>query len=265
MSCQVCTCGDIVGHTTTIKGTDMPNWCYQNLEVRGPSYDLDSFIDAMQVTEPDNAGVMQTSVELNQMCPTDSRTFAYKTVTTKEGKEQLIKTYATFSEDGFDGYAHCVEIWGTKWGACHIVWDGKKGKYPIRIYFESAWSPACGLIKAISSKFPTLLFGLEYTEEADFFAGCELYQNGNIINTHEIGTAESEEADAFLAEIQGKAQADNTEVSESDWETYYNMCSEAREIRDEKLLKAFTKSMNDFGKSYSSKPLKGKAKHQEPF
>ena len=265
MSCQVCTCGDIVGHTTTIKGTDMPNWCYQNLEVRGPSHDLDSFIDAMQVTEPDSAGVMQTSVELNQMCPVDDRTFAYKTVTTKEGKEQLIKTYATFSEDGFDGYAHCVEIWGTKWGACHIVWDGKKGKYPIRIYFESAWSPACGLIKAISSKFPTLLFGLEYTEEADFFAGCELYQNGNIINTHEIGTAESEEADAFLAEIQGKAQADNTEVSESDWETYYNMCSEAREIRDEKLLKVFAKSMNDFGKSYSSKPPKGKVKHQEPF
>jgi len=242
----------------------MPNWCYQNLEVRGPSHDLDSFVDAMQVTEPDKTGAMQTTVELNQMCPVDDRTFAYKTITDEAGVEKLIKTYATLSENGFDGYGHCVEIWGTKWGACHIVWDGKKGNYPIKIYFESAWSPACGLISAISSKFPTLLFGLEFTEEADFFAGCEVYQNGKTITTYDAGSAETPEADAFLAEIQRKAQVDETEVSDTDWETYYDLCYQAREVRDEKLLKFFTKSMNDFGKSYSSKPPKAKV-ITEPF
>ena len=69
----------------------MPNWCYQNLEVRGPSHDLDSFVDAMQVTEPDSTGAMRTTVELNQMCPVDDRTFAYKTITDDEGNEKLIK------------------------------------------------------------------------------------------------------------------------------------------------------------------------------
>lgn len=236
----------------------MPNWCYQNLEVRGPSHELDSFVDAMQVTEPDKTGAMQTTVELNQMCPVDDRTFAYKTITDDEGNEKLIKTYATLSENGFDGYGHCVEIWGTKWGACHIQWNGTKGKYPVHIYFESAWSPASGLIRAISTKFPTLIFGLSYTEEADFFAGYEIFQNGKQVGEYNAGVVVSEEADKYLADFTAKSEADNTEVSQENWDTYYDMISEATYARNEKLETAFTKGMNNYSKSYSAKPPKAK-------
>ena len=236
----------------------MPNWCYQSLEVRGPSHELDSFVDAMQVTEPNKDGVMQTSVELNQMCPVDDRTFAYKTITDDDGNERLIKTYATLSENGFDGYAHCVEIWGTKWGACHIQWSGIKGKYPVHIYFESAWSPASGLIRAISTKFPTLIFGLSYTEEADFFAGYEIFQNGKQVDEYNAGVVTCEEAEKYLADFTAKSEADNTEVSQESWDTYYEMMSEATQARDEKLEMAFTKGMNNYSKFYSAKPPKAK-------
>jgi len=236
----------------------MPNWCYQNLEIRGPKSDIDEFFDAMQQSVPDSEGVIHTTSELNHLCPLDERTYAYKTITDKDGNEKLIRTYATMEENGFDGYNHAVEVWGTKWGACDLEVNSRKGKYPLHIYFTSAWSPASGLIRGISTKYPTLIFGLRYTEEADFFAGYEIVQNGKIRHTANAGSANTVEADEWL-ETQKQLAESNPEIKECDYmDTYYDMCNEARELRDDKLETGYQKVMNSFSRCYSAKPPKEK-------
>lgn len=47
----------------------------------------------------------------------------------------------------------------------------------VELFFESAWSPVDGLIQTISGQFPTLIFGVSMTEEANFFAGYFVFQN----------------------------------------------------------------------------------------
>lgn len=236
----------------------MPNWCYQNLEVRGPSPDIDEFLDAMQQSVADPNGEMHTVNQLNHLCPLDERTYAYKTITDKDGNATLIKTYATLEENGFDGYEHACSVWGTKWGACDIEVNSERGKYPLHIRFESAWSPASGLIKGISAKYPTLIFGLRYTEEADFFAGYEIIQNGKIYYSADIGSIDSKEAEEWLATQEQLAKS-NPEIKEQDYmDTFYEMCDEARLVRDDKLELQYQQQMNSYAKYYSAKPPKAK-------
>ena len=238
----------------------MPNWCYQNLEVRGPTSDVDKFYEAIKVTEPDREGAMVTSDELNHICPLDERTFAYKTMTNAEGEEYIIKTYATLEENGFDGYKHAVEVWGTKWGACHIEVRSEQGECPLHIYFESAWSPASGLIKAISTKFPTLVFGLQFTEEADFYSGYQLFQNGEIRYEGDTGQADTKDAEAWLVTQQELAKT-NPEIKEDEmYDQYYEMVSKATELRNELLENKYEKAMSSFSKFYTAKPPKQMAR-----
>jgi hypothetical protein len=220
-------------------------------------------VEALYVSEPNSDGVIEKRLDMNQLCPVDERTYVYETTTDSEGNERLIKTYSTLEKHGFDGYAHCVEVWGTKWGACRpeII----RTKPNVFIYFESAWSPANGLVRAISTKFPTLVFGMYYTEEADFYSGIELFQNGKLVATHDTGTVDCTEEEQWLNEQQKKAEESGQEMPETVWHEFYEKCSEKSLARDEKLESLFVKSMNDFGKNYSSRPPKAQVKHKAPF
>ena len=70
-------------------------------------------------------------------------------------------------------------------GAWHEVLD-KEDYHDITFNYQSAWSPARGLIQRISAQFPTLAFGVWYTEEGMGFAGWELYKGGEEISENSI-------------------------------------------------------------------------------
>jgi hypothetical protein len=97
------------------------------------------------------------------------------------------------AEDGFDGYQNALDVWGSKWGAYDIQPNGawhevldKEDYHDITFNYQSAWSPARGLIQRISAQFPTLAFGVWYTEEGMGFAGWELYKGGEEISENSI-------------------------------------------------------------------------------
>lgn len=158
----------------------MPNWCFQDLTVYGKSeQEVKLFLEAIKVK-----GTVE-ELSLNQLLPMPSclegstSGFFSDEEKQKELEEQAKKNR---EECGYaNWYDWANDVWGTKWGACDVeslddygVHDG----HVALLKFESAWSPAVGLIRGISSKFPTLVFCLSYTEESDAFAGVEVFVQG---------------------------------------------------------------------------------------
>ena len=176
----------------------MPNWCTQYGEVRGTNKELKRFVEAIRVEQDDEWKSLpehnRSYWSLNQLFPIPTE--LHETIsggygTNEDGtkkpeqialEEQQAKNVAKYGYK--DWYDWAYANWDTKWGACNIEFDEdtfQDGNNSIQLSWESAWSPAVGLIKNISAQFPELVFGMHFTEEADFFAGYMVIHNGEIV------------------------------------------------------------------------------------
>ena len=176
----------------------MPNWCTQYGEVRGPNKELKRFIEAIRVERtPEWEAVTdydRAYWDMNQLFPIPTE--LHETISGGYGKnedgtkkpeqialeEQQAKNVAKYGYK--DWYDWAYANWDTKWGACRIEFDEdtfSETSNSIVLSWESAWSPAVGLIKNISAQFPELVFGMHFTEEADFFAGYMVIHKGEIV------------------------------------------------------------------------------------
>lgn len=179
----------------------MPNWCYQNLTVRGDKEEIKRFCDAIRLD--DRLSLNHLYPTPQELIDTDAGHFtaepnpnwknllANKEIT-QEWYDELVQRnaegYAKNQENiakyGYgDWYDWNCAKWGTKWGACEVSITDVGDEF-CNIKYESAWSPASGLIAKISSLFPKLMFSITFTEESDAFAGVEVFVNGEIIGEY---------------------------------------------------------------------------------
>lgn len=167
----------------------MPNWCTQRLEVKGPSADVVRFKASTQTDKAQSDGP-----SLNHMFPipdelheTMAGGYTSNEDGTKKPEQIALEEQQARNLDKYgskDWYDWACDKWGTKWGACDVYEgcdviiqdDNRTATYSLN--FQSAWSPAVGLIEEISKMYPTLTFGLMFTEEANFFAGFVVVKNG---------------------------------------------------------------------------------------
>jgi hypothetical protein len=92
------------------------------------------------------------------------------------------------AKDGYNrgGYEWCIENWGTKWGLYDIELvedDSDNGR--LEYTFQSAWSPPAPVIQAMSKRFPSLNFALEYFECGGGFMGSCEYEDGQEVSAGE--------------------------------------------------------------------------------
>ena len=171
----------------------MPNWCNQHLTVQGDKEALRRFVaDAAQEDIEGNK-----SIGLNHFVPcpqalVDTMEGSYgdqdkqNELIEKQNENKINYGFATW-------YDWANVVWGTKWGACDVqvnsriksvsYGDQKQGE--IEISFQSAWSPASGLIAGISMLYPTLIFAMWFDEESNAFAGWQIFKNGVIVAEHD--------------------------------------------------------------------------------
>ena len=176
----------------------MPNWCTQYGEVRGTNSELKRFVVAIRVEQTDEWKALpehsRSDWSLNQLFPIPTE--LHETIsggygTNEDGtkkseqialEEQQAKNVAKYGYK--DWYDWANANWDTKWGACNVEFDEgtlADGNNSIDLSWESAWSPAVGLITNISAQFPELVFGMHFTEEANFFAGYMVFHNGLMV------------------------------------------------------------------------------------
>lgn len=175
----------------------MPNWCQQYGEVRGSNKELKRFIDAMRVERDAEWEAVpewnRLYWDINKLFPIPTE--LHETIaggfginedgTKKPEQVELEKKQAeNIAKYGYkDWYDWANANWDTKWGACNVEFDEdsfSEESNSIDLHWESAWSPAVGLIRNISAQFPELVFGMHFTEEANFFAGFMVFHNGEM-------------------------------------------------------------------------------------
>jgi len=221
----------------------MPNWCYNELEVHGETSELQRFVDATKTTYKDEeTGETKKEVGLNHLFPCPKELSDTVSGFLGDGEEQ--KKLEEQQKRNIEKYGHqdwyswCNANWGTKWGACDFDWTSffddkmeEKAQY-IGAYFQSAWSPAEGLIKEISKQFPTLVFSLVYTEESHAFAGCSVFRDGKLLAEE----GEEPQMPEGLEELAEKEDMDDYYEAMSDWQNEYS--DKYREMRDSLVANA---------------------------
>lgn len=200
----------------------MPNWCYNYMTVMGNNRDLRKFVKDIEADVQDDP--KRKEYDLNKLVPLDPQASVTRTYTrTDENGNEVTHTYTVFAtpkEDGFDGYAEALNLWGSKWGACRPeIDDTTPVANTISIRYESAWGPADELIRNISSLYPNLIFGVSSDEESRAFVCWSVFHDGVLI---EAGERDPNFLTPELRELSDKADAEDAdeETLEAWWEAH---------------------------------------------
>jgi hypothetical protein len=155
----------------------MPNYCENDLYVRGPSAviaELMALIGADAAMPQFNFSAVIPYPERMAQMDKEATAFGFsRSALTQEEKtaarDAYIAKYGN-DRDGFNsgGYEWCVDNWGTKWGASDVVRRDYGG---VCLTFQTAWAPPKPVILALATRFPKLTFSLEYFERGMGFCG----------------------------------------------------------------------------------------------
>lgn len=220
----------------------MPNWCYQNLYVRGEQEDLNRFVSAVSVPPSGEELTGEPKWDLNKLVPLDPRSFVTRTSKRSDGETVTYEVFASLKDDGFDGYNHACSRWGTKWGACEVYlnqpqMDLEVGGWVLTGRFSSAWGPSDKLIQTISTQFPEMTFGISFTEESNAFAGWLVFKDGELCGEGEVDVEVPKKIEE-LAESEDEEDQDNYISELMDWQNeqeetaLQGMISEVHEVHE---------------------------------
>ena len=224
----------------------MPNWCYNYVTVKGDPKELRRLVEAMKITEKNAQGEDYQTFGLNHLypCPTEltKTTASFGHAHSPEHEQQMKDNLAKYGVT--DWYDWNIENYGTKWGACSMEMDEgnlDEENGSLHFHFESAWSPANGLMEKVSGLFPELIFGMHNTEEANFFACWFIFHNGKTVSDGDIPTDPSEEIQAKWDKMEEEGIDD---VYDEQSMFYNDLLWELEEAADKALAEHIEKVKN---------------------
>jgi len=166
----------------------MPNWCQNNLYIKGSPENLRDFVAKVTNTPEKENGrkydILQNLLPIPQeLTDTVSGWSADEDVQTEREKQYEANKAKYGYKDWYDWqYAN----WGTKWGD-HETFLADEGfaHGQIEFAFDTAWGPPIEGIAKISVLFPELSFGLAYVEQGMDFFGVTTFIDGEPIDVCE--------------------------------------------------------------------------------
>lgn len=233
----------------------MPNWCYNYLTVKGEQTELQRFVDAITLDDGD--------YDLSRIYPTPeplviSESFwgedTYEQATPQERAkyDDLNARYesnlATYGHRSWYGW-NCAN-WGTKWSPRveDFYFDLSSPYVEVEIRFDTAWSPATGLMTEISRRFPTLVFDVSFDEESQAYVGCEVFSNGEVFassyDPNDYDSLPAGWADVMretYGEYEKRAEA-NDDHSWEYWHDWSDACQELREFAENEAWERYAKA-----------------------
>lgn len=231
----------------------MPNWCSNNLYIKGDGKELERFIQSV-TNSPEKAESRKQKYDILQNlypCPQELLDTKSPASTSAEPNPNWIKLlekgeitqewYDHLVKSNAEGYTKAQENrakygytdwydwenskWGTKWGDCD-TWLNLTESY-VEFGFQTPWGPPLNGIANIAVLFPKLEFALSYIEEGMDFYGLATFDNtGDYIDNCEE-----------VSSISG--------VPEIDWDS--DNYDEQLEVRDNAIILAREQLLSDAG------------------
>ncbi len=169
----------------------MPNWCENNLYIKGDKAALAEFVERVTVMDKDGK---QDFEILKNLHPTPQGlidSFEQPDVNTWDEAQREAKHQENLAAYGFkDWYQWTLSNWGTKWGDCHTYLGTDEIVDKLVFGFSSAWCPPLEGIAYIATLFPDLEFALGYEEGGmDFFGFVTFDSDGEYEDSsHEMSS-----------------------------------------------------------------------------
>jgi hypothetical protein len=183
----------------------MPNWVDTSFEVHGPTAEVKRFRDGLTKDDDGTYRIIESYLPTPEALKITSTT-AWEEIPEKwqawvadgtwtqedcdkriaENNELLAQQKSNLATYGYkDWYDWTYAEWGTKWGDCHTdIHDFVEPEGDVATLsgtFDTAWGPADTAFIKISKMFPELFFVFTYDEEAGFFAGIQVFRNGESV------------------------------------------------------------------------------------
>lgn len=163
----------------------MPNWCSNNLKVRGNYKQVSEFVESVRDAESGLFRLAKLVPCPQELRDTKSGWFSDEAEQSALEAQQAKNVKKYGYKDWYDWeYAN----WGTKWGDCETsmtseeVVKAEDDEYSnCEFVFDSAWGSPVELIIRISALYPKLMFGVTYEETGMMFAGCYVAQDGELL------------------------------------------------------------------------------------
>ncbi|GHU02120.1 hypothetical protein FACS1894147_03330 [Spirochaetia bacterium] len=145
----------------------MPNWCENNLRVGGERKDLDAFL--AECFSKNEYG--RVFLDFEKIVPPPENYFR---------KNIGVQEIKYCKENGLiDWFTWNIGNWGTKWNVTEC--DIEDNDSSITVWFETAWSPPTPIMEALTKKYTSLSFTLEYSEGGVGYRGIYESQNGETL------------------------------------------------------------------------------------
>ena len=141
----------------------MPNITFTSLSATGPDDDLVKLAQLLRTEE---------SVS-DQICPIPPYAEGGKVWYGDNEKQAEQQKYYDLCKKAFGAeseYDFVNEVWGSKWGITNIIPEcvnHQPGTGQLFAQWESAWSPAYGLLYLLARLFPTIEFSFSSTDECN--------------------------------------------------------------------------------------------------
>lgn len=195
----------------------MPNWCYNNLHIRGNKELLDEFKAKTIIRNED--GDKFTFNILKPLPKALEGDFSplrkLEGETEEEYKERLAENVRLYGAE--DWYYWHINNWGTKWDASSTIIENETDSY-LQICFNTAWSPPMEWFETIIPMFAELEFECYITEESEAYAVYLYAQNGEIELTEGHYTHYNEDGlEVYYKKGNWYFKKDDTMVEEEDF------------------------------------------------
>lgn len=157
----------------------MPNWCENDLYVRGSKEELEKFKEAVRGTGHDGE---EKLICEDKIIPYPEN-FRLLDVAAEEYRQKYPIGFKIPPKDGFNqgGREWCLENWGTKWGFVEVELVVESDD-ELQYTFRTAWSPPNPLIRKLGEMFPNLEFEFRYFEGGMGFNGILSIKEGQAVD-----------------------------------------------------------------------------------
>jgi hypothetical protein len=141
----------------------MPNWCTNQLQIKGNAEDIKKFVEENKPKDKDDAGAL--SFDRSVPLP-----------------------------EGMDWYDWHIANWGTKWD---VNDDSELHEHDddsgVTYSFDTAWAPPVDWLRKTHRKYPSLTFHMAWVEDAMCFAGEVTAQHEEMWEINEFPDRQSED------------------------------------------------------------------------
>lgn len=160
------------------KKKKMPNWCMNELQIRGPEIDVLSFMNKLKSVKEDEISIFAALIPMPKEYSLESANFEKDQDKWSDNEKLCFEKYGHK-----DWYSWCNAYWGVKWDASdvYVLNESYSKETNITLAYSTPWGPGSEQLAEALCEYKNLSFHLYYEESGMCFHGAVTIVEGEVV------------------------------------------------------------------------------------